>query len=376
MTIFIISETLTAGGAEWFSLRLARALQEEGNKVFFFVLRPDLVNEGLKSKFPDLPLITLPLPRVRVLVFLDRFINKIAGKYMLVEWANVKLLKKYIARHSPDVIHGHLIESDLVAIKANDAPQAHNVTTVHGDYIGALKANKRISEISRLLKQLSGIAVISDEQATILKEYYPDAASKIRKIYNGYPLPDKDFKDPDDTFFCFGMIARAVPEKGWKPLMDAFSLIKNEQVRLLLYGSGPYLDELNEANRDERIIFRGFTNDPLSAISEMHVGLLPSYFTSESLPTTVIEYMALGKPVIATNVGEIKNMILAEDGQSAGILVEEIDTRAMIKPLYDAMTKMLEDKEFYLQKKSVSRKAFEKFSMDKCINAYLKLYKN
>lgn len=374
MKIFIISETLTAGGAEWFSLRLANALQEKGNQVYFFVLRPDKIIDQLKNKFPQLTIITLPETPIRWLVQIDRVVKKLTGKYRLVEWANVKMLNRYVKEFSPDVIHGHLIESDLVAIKANNAKEAHNVTTIHGDYIAAIKNNLRLSEINLLLNKLNAIAIISDEQQKIISTYAPHASSKLRKIYNGYPLPNKTFDQPDDSLFCFGMIARAIPEKGWKQLIEAFSMIENEHIRLILFGEGAYLDELKNQNKDSRIIFAGFSDDPLKSISTLHVGLLPSYYDSESLPTTIIEYLALEKPVIATNVGEVKNMLKDEHGNDAGILLQETNPEKMVKPLHEALKKMLDDKAFYQSKKTICKAAFEKFSMEKCIEAYMQLY--
>lgn len=375
MRIFIISETLTAGGAEWFSLRLAQALQQKGNEVFFFVLRADLINPALQNKFPEVKIITLPLIKTKRLVQLDRVVKKLTGKYLLIENANIKLLKKYIAASPPDVIHGHLIESDLVAVKANKNPDAHNVTTIHGDYIGNLKEEDRKKEIRFLLKNLTGIAVITEEQKRILTHYFPECSNKILKIYNGYPFPQKKYKQPDETFFYFGMIARGIPEKGWKPLIEAFSRLESKKVKLLLYGESDYLTQLKKTNRDVRIEFKGFTDDPLNAISNMHVGLLPSYFTSESLPTTVIEYLALEKPVIATNVGEVRQMIAVSENDNAGIIIDEIDEKKMVQPLYKAMKKMLEDHTFYQTKKANCKAAFEKFSMDKCVDAYIRLYK-
>lgn len=375
MTIFIVSETLTTGGAEWFCLRLARALKAKGNDVYCFVLRPDIVNDKMKDLFQDLTIFSLPLFRIKLLVQLDRIVKKITGKYALVENANIRFLKKYIAKYAPDVVHGHLIESDLVAVKANDRAASRNVATVHGDYIGAIKENQRVREIRYLLKRLSGIAVITDEQQIILKNYYPACASKLVKIYNGYPMPDKIFVQPDDSVFYFGMVARAVVDKGWKPLIKAFSMIQDPNIRLILYGEGDYLDKLESENKDERIIFAGFTNDPLTAISKIHVGVLPSYCISESLPTTIIEYLAMEKPVVVTNVGEVKKMIEADNGESAGILIHELDKDKMVQPLHEAMITLLKNKELYLQKKRACKFAFEKFSMDQCIDSYLQLYK-
>ncbi|HTN47120.1 MAG TPA: glycosyltransferase family 4 protein [Flavipsychrobacter sp.] len=377
MKIFIIAETLTTGGAEWFSLRLAKALTDHGHDVSFFVMRPDMINDRIARKFAEIELITLPLAWTRLLVQGDRVWNKIFGKKWLVEAGNARLIRNYYRRKGADAIHSHLIEADLVALSSNLGEQVQLVTTVHGDYTSALKQNKRQREIRKLMHGLSHIAVISEEQRSILSDSFPDVADKISKIYNGYPPPEtaRHTIGKTHSVFVFGMIARAIPEKGWKPLIRAFSRISDKNVRLVLYGEGAYLDNLKSENDDERIEFAGFSDDPLAAIGKMDVGLLPSYLKAESLPTTVIEYLAMKKPVIVTNVGEMKNMIKDDRNESAGIVIDELDETAMVPLLYEAMMKLSGDKQFYEEKALCAERAFEKFSMNKCVQAYEKLYR-
>src|SRR5690606_17905321 len=273
-------------------------------------------------------------------------------------------------------IHGHLIESDLVAVKLAQNTTIRTVATVHGDYIGALKDKARLKEINHLMKQLKEVVVISEEQKKILLKSYPAIHTKLTKIYNGYPLDKRDIPVENEAkdFFCFGMIARAIPEKGWEPLIKAFLKLDNDKLRLALYGEGAYLEELKNRYTDKRIVFYGFTNEPLKSIASFDVGLLPSYYPAESLPTTIIEYLAMEKPVIATDVGEVRNMIAVKENLSAGIIIEETNKDKMVKPLYEAMKKMVEDKNFYEAKKQACKTAFEKFEMDKCIAAYTGLY--
>lgn len=377
MKIFVVAETLTTGGAEWFSLRLAKALIDQGHEVSFFVMRPDIINDRIARKFAEIELITLSLAWTKLLVQGDRVLNKILGKKWLVEAGNAQLIRKYYRRKGADAIHSHLIEADLVALSSNLGKQVQLVTTVHGDYTSALKQNKRQREIQKLMNGLSHIAVISEEQKAILSDSFPDVEGKISKIYNGYPSPEVagSASGKADSVFVFGMIARAIPEKGWKPLIHAFSRISDMNVRLVLYGEGAYLDALKSENDDERIEFAGFSDDPLAAISKMDVGLLPSYLKAESLPTTVIEYLAMKKPVIVTNVGEMKNMIRDEQNESAGIVIDELDETDMVPLLYEAMMKLFSDKSFYEEKALCAARAFEKFSMSKCVQAYEKLYR-
>lgn len=375
MKLFLISETLTTGGAEWFSLRLANALMQKGHTVYFFVMRADIVNERIVQKFPNIKIIMLPRWWIKLLANADRVIKKISGKNRLVELANARLITHYGKKVNPDALHGHLIEADLVAVRVAKKISCTTVTTVHGDYNIALQQQKRIPEITFLMNQLNHVAVISDLQQQLLSNWFPKQANKISKVYNGYPFKEALYGEPDNNTFTFGMIARGIPDKGWEPLIIAFKRLQAPHARLLIYGESDYLLQLKAVNDDARIRFMGFTNEPLRAIAKLHVGMLPSY--EDSLPTSVIEYLALQKPVIATNVGEIKNMLHIESrDQYAGTVLDFINKEALIDPLYEAMYQMMTDTSYYLQAKANCHDAFAKFSMDTCIESYENLYRN
>lgn len=378
MTVFIISETLLAGGAEWFALRLSDALMASGHEVCFFVLRADKVDNRLKSKFSNIKMYALPKWLITACAFLDRGINRLGYPNFLVKYFNSILLKKYIRNLKPDVLHSHLITADAVGYKANSGTKVRQVATIHGDYIQALKNNDvvNIKAIALLIQQLDKIIIISDEQKKILTTKFPTVATKLKKIYNGYPLDENNLPvSPIKDSFNFGLVARGIPEKGWEPAIQAFLQIPNANVRLYLYCEGVYITSLKEKYTDPRIIYAGFTDNPLAAISNLDVGLLPSYYPSESLPTTIIEYLAMKKPVIATNVGEISKMILPEDeSPPAGIIINTIDPAKMVQPLHDAMMRMFSDKILYEAMKASCRSSFNKFSMKGCVDEYVKEY--
>jgi hypothetical protein len=74
---------------------------------------------------------------------------------------------------------------------------------------------------------------------------------------------------------------------------------------LVLVGSSDYLDGLRAATTNPRVHFVGFAPNPIDWVRLFDVGLLPSYFASESLPNCVAEYLFCGAPVVATRIGEI-----------------------------------------------------------------------
>jgi glycosyltransferase involved in cell wall biosynthesis len=81
-------------------------------------------------------------------------------------------------------------------------------------------------------------------------------------------------------------------------------------------------------NRMENIHFLGYRQDALAVLSLMDIYVLPSL--SEGVPKSIIEAMALGKPVIATNVGGIPELV--REGQT-GYLVEPRDSEGLAQSI-------------------------------------------
>src|SRR5262249_30752757 len=122
-----------------------------------------------------------------------------------------------------------------------------------------------------------------------------------------------------------GMVARGIVEKGWDILVRAFLELDLARSWLVLVGDGYHLQKLRTEIEDGRIIFVGNVDDPLRYIVHFDICCLPTFYQAESLPTVIIEYLLLGKPVIATNIGEIPSMVEAGADHPAGVLIE-LDT--------------------------------------------------
>ena len=375
MKLLLITETLLAGGAEWFVLRFADAMQKNQHKVILLVMRGDLIDSRLTARYPEIEIRNQPTWMVKTAVLIDRIWNKLFGSAFALKLINRRLIEKLIREVSPDVIHSHLLNTDEVVAMANRRTRIKHITTIHGDYIQAIKQNdeKILCRINRVIDHLDQVAAISDEQIAILISFAPQIKPKLSKIYNGYPKQHKGSGQFDKKAIKFGMIARGIPEKGWEPAIKAFLMLDNPNARLYLYSDSSYIDSLRQRFTDDRIIFAGFTNDPVKAVQDLDIGLLPSYYDAESLPTTIIEYLALNKPVIATAVGEIRNMIGTEEGP-AGILIEDTDPDSMVEPLFKAMESLSTNEQLYSTLSGNSRKAFDRFSMEYCLENYLNLY--
>ena len=147
-------------------------------------------------------------------------------------------------------------------------------------------------------------------------------------IYNGVPpvppVPEDERMDLvreldiEETDVLLGAVARIDPKKDLATMLRAVAKVVEgaPNVRLLIVGGGfpHYLNELrdlaDELGIARRVDFLGFRTDPLGILSLCRISLLSSL--TEGLPNAILESMRLGKPVVATRVGGVPELV--DDG--------------------------------------------------------------
>jgi glycosyltransferase involved in cell wall biosynthesis len=133
-----------------------------------------------------------------------------------------------------------------------------------------------------------------------------------------------------------GVASRISPWKGQDVFLQACALLKEEvqNVHYLLAGDtfkgNEYLIEELQAfvdanNLNKQVTFTGFVDDPRSLIAALDILVLPS-IRPDPFPGIVLEGMALGVPLVATNIGGPMEQV--EDGRT-GFLVPPSDPDAM-----------------------------------------------
>jgi glycosyltransferase involved in cell wall biosynthesis len=204
----------------------------------------------------------------------------------------------------------------------------------------------------------------------------------VRLVYNGVDLHRYDHQEPCCTLReeygieagapIIGVIARLEPEKGHRTLLDAWPLVLRRVpgARLLVVGEGSLLTELawqaRELGIERRVVFTGRRDDIPAVTAALDVAVLPSYREAQGM--VILEAMALSRPVVATNVGGIPEMI--EDGVS-GLLVPPHDPDALAA----AIVQLLVDHPYA---DTIGRKghdvAHERFSIEFMVRAIEDIY--
>jgi glycosyltransferase involved in cell wall biosynthesis len=134
----------------------------------------------------------------------------------------------------------------------------------------------------------------------------------------------------EPTSQIVGVVGRLEIEKGHPTLLEAWPLVLRSvpDAYLMVVGEGSRLDALQEIAREmrilHRVVFTGRRDDVPAVTAAFDVAVLPSYREAQGL--TILEAMAMSRPVVASNVGGIPEMI--EDGVT-GLLVPPHDPPAL-----------------------------------------------
>jgi glycosyltransferase involved in cell wall biosynthesis len=252
-----------------------------------------------------------------------------------------------------DVLHSHKFSSNvwgaLIAPRVKVAAfVAHEQTW---SYRG--KPHRRWLDRYLIARRADAFVAVSseDRRRMVSIEHVPEG--KTRVIYNGVPDPPppdtaRDIRDElgiGSDQPVLGTVAVLRPQKALDVLLRAADILRREfpNLRVLIAGKGvPEAEETRlrrmaaELGLEETVTFLGPREDAVDLMRIFDVAALSSDF--EGTPLAVMEYMGIGKPVVATRVGGVPEIVT--EGET-GLLVEPRQPNA----LAEAVAKLLRDPE-------------------------------
>jgi len=363
--------SLTVGGTEKQVAMLAKGLKARGQSVDIFVLEKSgalvaqveqagigVIDGGYRSYFSaPVKLIALLLCEVKLVWFL--------------------------LRHRPDVVHGFLppatffsaLAARLTFIRLSVISK--RALGTHQDRTPALKwLDRRANEMAHIVTANSR-AVARDTEA---RDGY--AASRIVVIPNGL-----DFAGIDEARFmredarnelglseddiAIVMVANLIPYKGHSDLIQAFSPItSNRQLKMFFVGRddgvGPSLMSLaNKLGVARRIIMLGQRDDVPFLLSAMDIGVMAS--DQEGLSNAVLEKLASGLPVVATDIGGNAEAL---EGMPGCVLVRAHDPDDLARGISSVIQHLALDR----GREARQKLARDRYSVASMVDAYKQLY--
>ncbi|MGA1844475.1 MAG: glycosyltransferase [bacterium] len=320
------------GGTEASVLRLACGMKQRGMQVGVCSMkRPGCMAQELQSRGIEVTHLNLP--------------QRITVTYPLHFIMGFFRWRRHLRQAAPDIVHSFLFQANLMAgmgrIFSGGKGARRNIASVR--CIDRNKARWRILLDRWALKRADMVMAVSKA----VKKRYSDregiASDAIRVIYHG--VEDRFLEegragasvrarlDIKEGEWLMGTAARLHRDKGLGMLLQGFARIVASipRVRLLIVGDGPEREALGTmAERlgiAERVMFAGFQSDVLPWMACLDIFCLTS--EEEGLPQSLLEAMALGRPVVATRVGGTGEVIGREGVE--GILIPPGDVDALCR---------------------------------------------
>jgi glycosyltransferase involved in cell wall biosynthesis len=360
MNILIVTTHLNFGGISSYAVSLAKQLKQKGHKVYIASSGGDMTKELEASEIKHL---SIPLTTK----------SELSPKVLISAIKILKILKS----KKIDIMHAQTRVSQVSCCIASVLSSIPYVTTCHGFFK---------PKFTRKIFQFWGAKVIAISEAVRahLVNDLQVAKNKIVLIHNGvdinnfqrnYTLKEKDEIKKEfnlNSGLTIGIIARLSSVKGHKYLIKAAELLlkENEKVQFLIIGDGPEKEKLIKLSRElgviDKIIFHKSVLDTARPLSIMDIFVMPS--VSEGLGLSILEAMASGLPIVASNVGGIYSLVKEGDN---GVLVDPKNPGSLKK----AMKVLLDNKQIRMDmgKKSLKRCEAD-FSLELFADDVEKLY--
>lgn len=362
MNILLLTTRLNLGGIGVYTTSLAKALKRKGENVIVASSGDKLVDELKKEEIEH---IYLPIDTSA-----DIGLHTLAAYFRL---------SSLIKERGIQVVHAQTRVAQVIAHLVSERNKIAFVSTCHGFFkrrwfrrsfpcwgerviaISDAVREHLVNDMKVLKDKIkviyNGIDVERFEQVLSFEE-----KSLIRKEYGLKELP------------TIGIISRLSDVKGHKYLFGAFAMIlpKSPNLQLLVIGDGPsyYLEELKRLAHnlgiEDKVLFHEACEDTSIPLSIIDIFCMPSI--QEGLGLSILEAMAKGLPVVASDVGGIYTLI--KHGQN-GLLVPPRDEDA----LAEAILEILNNPSLAEEMGNISKELVkEKFTLDMMTEKVLKLY--
>jgi len=280
-------------------------------------------------------------------------------------------------RFKPDLIHAW---GSMSAVYAGPVAKLLGIKLINAmiaDAPARLTARQRMGAM--LTFPFSDI-IQSNSHAGLEMYHVPEIKRSV--IHNGFDFERmKNLKGPEavkeelgiKTPYVAGMVAGFKYQKDYETLVRAAQRIveKRDDVTFVCVGGGPDLQRIKDlAHGDKRIIFTGKRSDVESIINIFDIGILLTDLDrhGEGISNSIMEYMAAGKPVIATDGGATRELVI--DGET-GFLVPQKSPERLAERIND----LLNNDELRKTMGIKSRERIEReFNIDKMTGEHAKLY--
>jgi glycosyltransferase involved in cell wall biosynthesis len=275
-------------------------------------------------------------------------------------------LRKMISEFKPHVIHTHTAKAGTLGRLAGISVNAQRifgqkirlVHTFHGhvfhSYFSSFKTSTFI-KIERLLARFTDriIVISSSQEKDICENYKIAKPHQVQVVPLGFDLSGFERLSPpvSHEVFSVGIIGRLAPVKNHRMLFETVKTLKDQGAdhvfKFFVVGDGELREALTQEvtalGVEKNVLFTGWQKEMPGVYQKLDAVVLTSL--NEGTPVSLIEAMAAARPVIATDVGGVRDLMGEIDRERGegyklarhGILVPSGGSKALAEALLFAL---------------------------------------
>lgn len=339
---YVITRGDNIGGAQIHVRDFSRFMKESGHSVHVLV-----GNSGAFTE--DLDTIGVPWTRIHNL---ERSLNPFK------DGAVVREIKQRLRELTPDLVSSHGSKAGFAARLAARSLGIKNIFTAHGwaftDGVPFFPRFLYLWAEKWLASKADRIVTVSQNDYDLALKGGVSRPPQMIRIHNGLPfLPRPEPRMPEKPFRWIS-VARFQDQKDHETLFAALSGLSGHDWSLELIGDGPLEEKFRslalKIGLEDRISFLGQRKDVAQRLECADGFLLISHW--EGFPRSIIEAMRASLPVIASDVGGVRESVT--DGQT-GFLVARRDVHGLVSQ----MKKLMDDTALARRLGSRGREVYE-----------------
>lgn len=341
--------TLLTGGAEVFVVNLIKNLDKTKFAISLIVL--DKKNNSFLEE---------DLDKINIRIY---YLNKPVG------FSLKTILKTYrlLAKIKPDIIHGNIggIIYSLLYVFLHRVLTIHTIHTLASKEFGSFK--RIILRYLYLKRKIIPVIINQANLAEFLGVYQiPEELIKI--INNGIDLKRFNHtKNFTNKHITLGHVGRFEEVKNHKTIFLVFGelLVRGYDISLRLIGKGSLLNHYKQSVNSEKVFFIAESKNIEEELAKIDIFIFPSIY--EGMPLSLLEAMASGCVIVASNIGGI-NQLIEEHINGYKFLYNDINSFVLcLENLIKNPIKMKE-----ISNNNINKA--KEFSIDVMIRKYTDLY--
>lgn len=256
-----------------------------------------------------------------------QYLEKNNIRYEPIKKVSIKEIRRVIKKYKPDIIHAHDFTASIIASICGK--KVKTISHLHSNptWIKSINLKTILYLISTI--KYNKILLVSK---SILNEYIFKKYIQKKSLIIGNPIDiNKIIEQANskeiDEYYDLAFIGRLTELKNPEKFIEIVNILKRKlNIKAVMIGTGPMkekcLDLIKKYNLTDVIILKGFMKNPYNILKNCKILCITSSYEGYGL--VAIEALALGKPVVASKVGGLPDIIDEKSGKLSNDITEMV----------------------------------------------------